>query len=75
MFRKITFWLSGGRTGETKVGGSSFGRVPHTRPDEKKRKKRSGTNRDNFEQETSTSTNEQTAGTQETIEVEIIQVT
>jgi hypothetical protein len=72
MFRKITFWLSGGRSTETKAGGS-FGRVPHSRPDEKKRKKRSGMNRDNLDQETSTS-NEQTGVTQEMVEVEIIQV-
>ncbi len=52
MFRKITFWLSGGRSSDVKAsGGGSCGRSHLHGPEEKKRKKRlSEGQKDNVEQ-------------------------
>ena len=74
MFRRMTFWFSGGRGTDGKSDGGSISRVHHHGPDEKKRKKRIAVNRDKSEGETSTSLNDNTTTVlQEMVEeVEII---
>ena len=69
MFRRITFWLSGGKTSEGKGCGKA-----HRRPDEKRKKRRPSRDRDETEPTTHSVSNDANVTPVEHVEVEIIKV-